>query len=231
MSETIGIQAEAEEIFSFALRYNAWKVMERNNEFAAYEFKRHAELLELHRRFPDDPWYRHPGSLRCHYAYGPNIEKPELPEGWKFLAAGMSRRAYLSPSGVVYKVQRNLESDYQGNKGEHETAERVRKSGSVRGAYIPRTSLYKVPGSWVIALEYMPGIRGDHHWDSCRSTSYYGDDTGRKCTCMFPGAVRCSARIKSELRNKLGLFDLHSENVLWVPSQRVWAVVDLGLAN
>ncbi|WNN94817.1 hypothetical protein SEA_PHREDRICK_264 [Streptomyces phage Phredrick] len=224
MSETIGNQAEAEEIFSFVLRYNAWKVMERNNEFAAYEFKRHAELLELHRRFPDDPWYRHPGSLRCHYAYGPNIEKPELPEGWKFLAAGVSRRAYLSPSGVVYKVQRNPESDYQGNKGEHETAERVRKSGDVRGAYIPRTSLYKVPGSWVIALEYMNGIRGDEHWEMyCYP--------GERCRCAFPGYVRCASAIKRELQNKLGLSDLHNENVLWVPSQRVWAVVDLGLAN
>lgn len=236
MSETIGNQAEANEIFSFVLRYNAWKTQERANEYAAWEFKRHAELMaewnEQEKRIAAGEhiyWpMRKPAEFKCNYAYGPNFEKPEIPEGWKYLAAGVSRRAYLSPSGVVYKVQRNPESDYQGNKGEHETAERVRKSGSVRGAYIPKTSLYEVPGSWVIALEYMNGIRGDQHWEQCANAAYYGKG---KCSCMFPGAVRCALAIRRELQNKLGLTDLHNENVLWVPSQRVWAVVDLGLAH
>lgn len=222
---SLGSQEEANEIFAFALSWMAWKEMEKSNANAAAEMDWHRRQLERWQREPD--YYRNPGNFVGNYAYGPNVQEPTLPEGWKFLASGISRRAYLAPSGVVYKVQRNPESEYQGNKGEHETAEKVRRSGNVRGAYIPRTALYKVPGSWVIALEFMDGIRGDRHWDECEYNRYYS----RKCTCFFPGAVRCASEIRKELQNKLGLSDLHSENVLWVPKQRVWAVVDLGLAH
>lgn len=239
MSEKLGSQDEANEIFGFVLKWLAWKEMENNNYYARRAFEWHAEEMaawedEQKRIAAGEYVYwpmNKPGRLEVNYPYGPNTEEPKIPAGWKYLASGISRRAYLSPTGVVYKVQKDPGSDYQGNKGEHATAEKVRRSGSVKGAYIPRTALYEVPGSWVIALEYMPGIRGDHHWDACRSYTYYGEDTGRKCTCMFPGAVRCAARIKRELQTKLGLSDLHSENVLWVPSQRVWAVVDLGLVG
>lgn len=219
---SLGSQSEANEIFAYVLRWNAWKEFNRSNEYARWEFEDHFQRVANHNADPE--WYRHPGEFRCHYAYGPEMPEPTVPDGWKFLAAGVSRRAYLSPTGVVYKVQRDPGSDYQGNKGEHETAERVRKSGEVRGAYIPRTALYEVPGSWVIALEYMHGVRGDWHWE----TYCY---PGGKCGCGFPGYRRCASAIKRELQSKLGLTDLHNENVLWVPSQRVWAVVDLGLAN
>lgn len=43
-----------------------------------------------------------------------------LPEGWTRLGEGSFRAAYLSPSGVVYKVQKDLLHGYQTNHGEYE---------------------------------------------------------------------------------------------------------------
>lgn len=223
----LGSQIEANEIFEFVTRYNAWQAQEKNNSYAQRAFEYHAECLAAWERDQkriaagEEIYYPayHPGTLEVHYPYGPNIEEPKLSDGWRFLAAGISRRAYLSPSGVVYKVMKTTGSTYQGNKEEHETAERVRRSGSVKGAYIPRTHLYKVPGCYVIAIEFMDGIREDSHWNQ---GCYF------KCICAFPGSPRCSTRIREELESKLGLSDLHSHNVLWVPKQRKWAVVDLG---
>ncbi|WMI33864.1 serine/threonine kinase [Streptomyces phage Patelgo] len=224
---SLGSQSEADEIFAFVLRYNAWKQQEDSNYYARRAFEYHAEMVAEYKREQEEIrngavvyWpLPNPGPLEVHYPYGPNVAEPTVPDGWKFLAAGISRRAYLAPSGVVYKVMKTPGTDYQGNKGEHETAERVRRSGQVKGAIIPRTALYKVPGCYVIALEFMDGKREDRHWDmGC----YY------KCICAFPGSPRCSSKIRAELESKLGLYDLHSQNVLWVPSQRAWAVVDLG---
>lgn len=44
------------------------------------------------------------------------------PEGWKHLGSGSFRSAYLSPDGVVYKVQQNIGPycGYQTNEGEYE---------------------------------------------------------------------------------------------------------------
>lgn len=223
---SLGSQQEADEIFAYVLEFLAWKEMHDSNRNAFAEWEWHASQIRRFEQDNGEGWYRHPGEFVGHYAYGPEMEEPKVPDGWRFLAAGISRRAYLSPTGVVYKVQRDPASTYQGNKGEHETAQKIRKSCDVKGAYIPLTELYKVPGSWVIALEFMDGVRSAPQWEHCTYNNYYG----RKCTCMFPGSVRCAGKIRKEL-TRLGLSDLHSENVLWVPKQRVWAVVDLGLVG
>ncbi|QZE11360.1 hypothetical protein SEA_FORREST_257 [Streptomyces phage Forrest] len=228
MSEKLGSQTEANEIFEFALRHRTWQKQENNNYYARRAFEYYAEEMaawedEQKRIAAGEYVYwpmRKPRSLEVHYPYGPNLPEPELMEGWRYLASGVSRSAYLAPSGVVYKVMKTPGATYQGNKEEHETAERARRSGSVKGAYIPRTTLWEVPGCYVIAIEFMDGIREDKHWEmNC---------WGGKCYCYFPGAPRCASRIRDELQYKLGLTDLHSHNVLWVPSQRAWAVVDLG---
>ena len=228
MSETLGSQNEANEIFAFVSRYNAWQVQENNNYYAARAFQWYREEMEAweaeQKKIAAGEYVywpmRKPSKVENHYPFGPNIAEPELMPGWRYLAAGVSRRAYLAPSGVVYKVMKSPGSSYQGNKEEHATAERARRSGSVKGAYIPRTYIWEVPGCAVIAIEFMDGIREDKHWEAgC---------WGGKCLCAFPGSPRCTSRIRSELQSKLGLTDLHSHNVLWVPSQRAWAVVDLG---
>jgi hypothetical protein len=222
----LGSQNEADEIFAFVLRYNMWQEQENNNYYARRAFEWHAEELAAYERDRaqiaagvEVYWpARKPEPLEVYYPYGPNVEEPTIPAGWKFLAAGISRRAYLAPSGVVYKVMKTVGATYQGNASEHETAERCRRSGSVKGAILPRTALYKVPGCSVIALEFMDGIREDKHWDKC-----WG-----KCSCAFPGSPRCAVKIREDIQRVWGLTDLHSQNVLWVPSQRAWAVVDMG---
>ena len=40
-----------------------------------------------------------------HDEYQKNWRNHEMPEGWRTLGSGMFRTAYLSPSGVVYKVE------------------------------------------------------------------------------------------------------------------------------
>ncbi|AXH68937.1 hypothetical protein SEA_SPARKLEGODDESS_258 [Streptomyces phage SparkleGoddess] len=212
---SLGSQSEANEIFEYVQRFSAWREFNNGMEYN----RQTAERWEYQREMgyiPED------SPLEFYYPYGPELPEPEMPEGWKYLAAGVSRRAYLSPTGVVYKVQKTPGSDYQGNRGEHQTAEYVRSLGNVVGAVIPRTELYEVPGCYVIALEFMDGIRGHDKWDrNCYGTN---------CRCGFM-AGRCARTIRRELENKFGLSDLHSENVLWIPSQRKWAVVDLGLSN
>lgn len=60
------------------------------------------EATLIHNWYHDDRWSR-----------------AALPEGWTKLGEGSFRAAYLSPSGVVYKVQKDLRYGYQTNRGEY----------------------------------------------------------------------------------------------------------------
>lgn len=212
---SLGSQSEANEIFGYVARLSAWREFNDGMEYNGRQWERRQYEIKNGWVAADEPF-------TFYYPFGPEMPEPVMPEGWKYLAAGVSRRAYLSPTGVVYKVQKTPGSDYQGNKGEHETAEYIRSLGTVVGAVIPQTALYEVPGCYVIALEFMDGEREKYEW----GRNCYGTN----CRCGFL-AGRCAVTIKRELESKFGLSDLHSQNVLWLPSQRKWAVVDLGLST
>lgn len=87
-------------------------------------------------------------------------------DGWEFLGSGISRSAYLAPSGVVYKVQRYGDSC---NQKEHLWAKeyrRLHREGHpvIRWANklvrVPRTALYC--GGKVIAMEYFGTDRPEY---------------------------------------------------------------------
>lgn len=66
----------------------------------------------------------------------------ETPSGWEFAGSGCSRRAYLSPSGVIYKVQTGYDD---ANDNEYVTACALIASGAIpEGWDVPRIGRYRV---------------------------------------------------------------------------------------
>lgn len=94
-------------------------------------------------------WHSHRDSYR----------KP--PKGWKYLGDGSFRTAYLSPDGVVYKIQKDLSGvrylTNQTNYGEYETWKRLYFGCKMpKHSRLPKLSYYAVPGQHnvgVIAIE------------------------------------------------------------------------------
>lgn len=80
---------------------------------------------------------------------------PAPETGWRYLGKGCSRIAFLSPTNVVYKVDRYGDDDTP-NRREYEAITEIRESGSADAAYTPITALYDVNGSAVIAMESIP---------------------------------------------------------------------------
>lgn len=83
-----------------------------------------------------------------------------LPEGWRNLGSGSTRTAYLSPSGVVYKVGRE-----RNNKVEAEAIESFYKQGKAEDEnyYIPKAAMF---ACGVLAMERVEGKKrgGGDSW-------------------------------------------------------------------
>ena len=213
---SIGSITEAETIFRYAQSLKVVTKQEKDNRIHADEWNHHQWLVEEFEK----GWRRDPGPFVPRHAFGPVNKKPELPYGWEVKGAGISRRAYLSPSGVIYKIQHHEEQS-QSNAEEHDFAQRVRRMGNVIGVIIPRTALYYIDNQPVIAMEFMDGEIQHPDWDRCG---------------VWNGGCNCSARagyctdtIRRKIQHTFNIGDLHSNNVLWIPKQRKWAVVDLGM--
>jgi len=86
----------------------------------------------------------------------------EGPEGWTRVGTGLSRVAYLAPSGVVYKVQLH-EVCYQTNKGEANALRRYWFTRMPKGCRLPRFRFYDLTGGGggVMAMEYLGALL--HH--------------------------------------------------------------------
>lgn len=70
------------------------------------------------------------------------------PPGWKHLGSGGTRAAYLSPSGVVFKVCHEYEDDEKShNEREHENFKKIVRCG-------------KLPGNWRVPRSYL------HHFQT-----------------------------------------------------------------
>jgi hypothetical protein len=91
-------------------------------------------------------WYIGQGPQR-------RYESNDTPEGWERLGSGCYRAAFLSPSGVVYKVQHSYEYSGQSNAGEAETLRRYWLTRMPKGCRLPRWSLYELDGKEVMAME------------------------------------------------------------------------------
>lgn len=107
--------------------------------------------------------------------YTDDFDETRSPDGWSYVGDGSSRIAYLSPSGVVYKVQRFADDEF--NADEHVNFAYIRQSGKLPDGWrIPDSSLYQftaivmtmdyqrrepVPSLGdvkVIALEFIEGV-------------------------------------------------------------------------
>jgi len=139
-----------------------------------------------------------------------------IPDGWKYLGHGLYRTAFLSPSGVVYKLERGSLSWWENNRKEYENILEMRYDSRVtETVIIPKAWLYEIDGSDVIAMEFMDGIWTEFHFpEDCEC----GDTFGGTC-----------ARVQFRaIEQKLALNDVHSGNAVFIPAQKKWALIDLG---
>jgi hypothetical protein len=218
---SLGTQSEAETIFSYASALQECGRKENENSWNRDAIAWHEQSVKEFKEHPE--WYNEPRPM-THFPYpiGPENRPPVIPAGWVLKGAGAYRRAFLSPSGVIYKVERR-ENSGQSNAAEHAVAQSVRSMGNVIGVIIPNSALYYIDGSAVIAMEYMEGEEQHPDWDKCYS--YWGK---KDCTCTARAGF-CTDTIRRKIGSVFGIGDLHSNNVLWIPKQRKWAVVDLGM--
>lgn len=82
----------------------------------------------------------------------------DAPEGWKYLGAGVFRTAYLSPSGVVYKVQKSRAYSCQSNQGEWDAYRRLYYTCKMpKHSRLPKMGFFPMDGGpGVIAAEFIP---------------------------------------------------------------------------
>lgn len=155
-------------------------------------------------------WYAERYELYCKgdIPYGHLNET--VPAGWQRLGAGCSRTAFLSPDGVVYKVQQGYGHGWgQSNEQEWRNYNRFRLSHRLpQGARFPRWSFYRLDGRGVIASERFIRLLNDF--------SQYSDE----------GSTLWSLRGK--VADQLNLWDMHGAN-LGVDEETMELVpIDLG---
>lgn len=141
-----------------------------------------------------------------------------LPSGWFYLGHGMYRAAFLSPTGVVYKIETGRRvSAIQNNLKEYEHILELRWSDAVvdAGVIIPKAWLYEVGGRNIIAMEYMDG-----EW-----VSKYHSMANCDCGDRFGGTCAMTQFMNLEMR--LGMDDIHEGNAVFIPAQKRWALIDL----
>lgn len=117
---------------------------------------------------------------------------PGAPEGWEVLGSGCYRIAYLSPSGVVYKVQLHRDS-LQSNEGEFRNIREQFFRKMPIGCRLPRVGLFQADGEHVIAME--------HFTQLLRNFSYYSWEGGKYHAAL------------DRLKSAVPISDMHAANV------------------
>lgn len=95
------------------------------------------------------------------------------PVGWERLGSGCYRAAFLSPTGVVYKVQHNYDHSSQSNAGEAETLRRYWLTRMPKGCRLPRWSLYELDGKEVMAMERFTKLLNEFSLFSAEGSKYW----------------------------------------------------------
>lgn len=131
------------------------------------------------------------------------VKRPKLPFGWKLLGEGCFRKAYLSPSGVVYKLQRRYPNRFQTNVDEYNAIVRILiDSRPVSGVRLAKSTLYMLSdGMPVMAMEY---INSD--WKDILEIDY-----------------NPLKRAEFEWR----LEDMHDDNFFYIPEQKEFVLTDV----
>lgn len=139
----------------------------------------------------------------------------DAPEGWRRLGSGSFRVGFLSPSGVVYKVQQDLSnSRYQTNEGEWKNYKRLYLTCKMpRHSRLPQMGFFPIEGTnvGVIAIEKLsngPGWYGTVKLDD-GSTYNWGDVVGN---------IQAATRVG----------DLYGDNVLMDAENKLVVPSDLG---
>lgn len=133
----------------------------------------------------------------------------DAPIGWQRLGAGCSRTAFLSPDGVVYKVQCRYSGSFQTNEREWRNYNRFRLSHRLpQGARFPRWSFYRLDGRGVIASEKFVRLLNDF-------SQYSGE-----------GSTLWSLRGK--VADRLNLWDMHGANLAVDEETMELVPIDLG---
>lgn len=135
--------------------------------------------------------------------------KPEaaLLPGWKYLGAGVDRTAWLSPSGVVYKVTHY--SVIKANAQEWQAAAYFLANPLPVGFGVPQMSKYDVEGFEVLAAEF---IDGPEAWGDEFAAAYFGTtDTHSGNMRRRGGILYCI---------DLGFFDAAKVNMAFQPYER-----------
>lgn len=126
-----------------------------------------------------------------------------LPDGWDKVGEGDERIAYLSPDGIVYKVELTLNG---ANTTEYFNICQIQLLEPVENWRVPEASLYVLDKFHsVIAMEYIQGTGAIFCQSTYRNVS---------CTCNeFP-----CVGIEWEMIGELwGITDLHSDNIRQLP--------------
>lgn len=135
------------------------------------------------------------------------------PEGWEYLGAGSFRAAYLSPSGVVYKVQKDRPGvRYQSNLGEWNVYKRLYYTCKMpRHSRLPKLGYFPIEGDWgVIAIEKLE-----------KNPSYYERVKGTDEYLTWSDVTR-------EVSNVCKIGDLFGDNVFLDEKENLLVPTDLG---
>lgn len=147
------------------------------------------------------------------------LSPEEAPPGWRILGEGTFRRAYLSPSEVVYKKELFRIKGVAGNRSEDKNLRKAVEI-SVPGWRIPEHHLFETEeGVPIMAMEYVIGT----FMEECYCDT---DPEYRYCECSRPSG-KCIMDILNEPYAHWGLTDTHQDNVI-VEEDGTYALIDAG---
>lgn len=151
--------------------------------------------------------------------YAGELEKPtynqfkDAPKGWTRLGAGRYRTAFLSPDGVVYKVQQRYAKpgEYEGqcNKGEAVNLRKYWLKKMPEGCRMPRWGFFELDGRGVIAMERFNKTLSRYPQYSSPGSEYWA-------------LVRRLQRVLNDV------YDLHGDNMAVDEESQKLVPIDLG---
>lgn len=135
--------------------------------------------------------------------------RKDVPPGWKYLGSGAFRWVYLSPDGVVYKVNRYVGDEEQSNEIEYRTIVKLLKENTTfpKGTRLPRSTYYS--SSDVMAMEY------------------FEDTLAKARKSLAEDQVSKYISLRNLLALECGLGDMHDFNVMIDNETRELVPVDL----
>lgn len=99
-------------------------------------------------------WVR--SSQKRRFSWPKCVDTKEGPDGWTFLGRGSFRSVWLSPEGVVYKVNHEDDWDEQ-SADEVDTLSRVWDVGPLEGCRLPKFNWFQLDEEIVVVMEWVKG--------------------------------------------------------------------------